>query len=127
HEFVEDAALRGIAEVGREWATTDLPQRLARYHRDAEWVFRSWHDTWLSPWFRDWTIEDCLPGIRCPILAMQGEDDQYATMAQLDTISARATRSPRVEQLRIPGCGHQPHRDAPQVVLDAIERFVATL
>ncbi|HLZ38274.1 MAG TPA: alpha/beta hydrolase, partial [Mycobacteriales bacterium] len=92
HEFVEDAALRGIAEVGREWATTDLPQRLARYHRDAEWVFRSWHDTWLSPWFRDWTIEDCLPGIRCPILAMQGEDDEYATMAQLDTISARATR-----------------------------------
>lgn len=87
----------------------------------------SWHDTWLSSAFRDWNIESCLAGIGCPILAIQGEDDTYATMAQIDAIAARATASPRVEQLRLPRCGHSPHRDEPRAVLGAIGRFVSSL
>jgi pimeloyl-ACP methyl ester carboxylesterase len=72
-------------------------------------------------------IEACLSGIRCPILAIQAEDDEYATMAQLDAIAARATASPRVEELRLPECAHSPHRDQPAAVQRAIERFVSTL
>jgi pimeloyl-ACP methyl ester carboxylesterase len=127
HEFVEQAALRGIAAAGHAWRTTDLPGRLGRYHRDPERVFRAWHDTWLDPAFRGWTIEDYLPGIRCPIVAVQGEDDEYATMAQLDVIAARATGSPRVDKLRLANCGHLPHRDAPAAVVDAIATFVRPL
>jgi pimeloyl-ACP methyl ester carboxylesterase len=127
HEFVEEVTLDGIRAAGDAWRTTDLRQRLARYHRDAERVFLDWHDTWLSPEFRDWNIEACLGGIRCPILAIQGEDDEYATMAQIDAIAAQARASPRVEQLRLPACGHSPHRDHPAAVQTAVERFVSTV
>jgi pimeloyl-ACP methyl ester carboxylesterase len=127
HEFVEDVTLEGIRAAGTAWRTTDLPERLGRYHTDPERVFRAWHDTWLSPAFRDWNIEPCLAGIGCPILAIQGEDDEYATMAQIDAIAAEATASPRVEQLRLPHCGHSPYRDQPRAVLDAIGRLVSAL
>ena len=127
HEFVEEITLEGIRGAGAAWRTTDLPRRLGRYHRDPERVFLAWHDTWLSSAFRDWNIESCLAGIGCPILAIQGEDDTYATMAQIDAIAARATASPRVEQLRLPRCGHSPHRDEPRAVLGAIGRFVSSL
>jgi pimeloyl-ACP methyl ester carboxylesterase len=127
HEFVESVTLEGIRAAGKAWERTDLPRRLGRYHRDPEGVFRAWHDTWLSPAFRDWSIEAYLAGIRCPILAIQGEDDEYATMAQLDAITAQAIASPHVEQLRLPRCGHSPHRDQPEAVLHAIGRFVRAL
>lgn len=127
HEFVEEVTLEAILATGVSWRTTDLRRRLGRYHRDPEWVFRSWHDTWLDPGFRDWTIEEYLGGITCPILAVQGEADEYATMAQLDVIAAGAARSPRVDQLRLAGVGHAAHRDAPSAVLDAIASFVRGL
>jgi pimeloyl-ACP methyl ester carboxylesterase len=127
HEFVEEVTLEGTRAAGDAWRTTDLPRRLGRYHADPERVFRAWHDTWLSPAFRDWNIESCLAGIGCPVLAIQGEDDEYATMAQIEAIAAQATASPRVEQLRLPRCGHSPHRDEPRAVLDAIGRLVSAL
>src|ERR1022692_67949 len=87
HEFVEDVTLAGIRAARIAWQTTDLPQKFARYHGDwASRVFGDWNDTWLSPAFRDWNIEDCLPKIRCPVLAMQGEEDEYSTMRQIDVI-----------------------------------------
>jgi pimeloyl-ACP methyl ester carboxylesterase len=127
HEFVDAVTLKGIRAAGTAWERTDLPQRLRRYHRDPEGVFLAWHDTWLSPAFRDWNIEEYLAGIRCPILAIQGDDDEYATMAQLEAIAAQATAAARVEQLRLARCGHSPHRDQRQAVLNAIRRFVSTL
>lgn len=126
HEFVEEVTLDGIRAAVEAWRTTDLRRRLARHHRDPAGVFAAWHETWLDPAFRGWSIEDYLPGIGCPILAIQGYDDQYATMAQLDAIAAGATASPRVEQVRL-HCGHSPHREAPRAVLEAIARFVAAL
>lgn len=121
HEFVEPETLAGIAAARKAWSATDWPQRLARHHADAERVFLDWSDTWLSPAFREWNIEEYLPAIRCPVLAIQGEDDEYATMRQIDVI---AERVPRCELLKLPGCGHSPHRDQPAAVLGAVDRFV---
>lgn len=124
HEFVEDKALDGIRRAGELFASSDWPHRLARHHRDAESVFRAWHDTWLSPEFRDWSITDCLPAIDCPVLAIQGEDDEYATMRQIECIGEAAGN---VELLRLAECGHSPQRDQPQAVVEAIVCFVDRL
>jgi pimeloyl-ACP methyl ester carboxylesterase len=127
HEFVEEITLEGIRAAVEGWEASGLRQRLERLHRDPAGVFRAWHETWLDPAFRGWNIELYLPGIRCPILAIQGYDDEYATMAQLDAIAAGAAAPPRVEQLRLADCGHAPHRDAPEEVLSAIASFVDSL
>jgi pimeloyl-ACP methyl ester carboxylesterase len=79
HVFVEAETLAGIRAAGAAWAATDLPQRLARHHRDAARVFHDWHDVWLTAEFRDWNIEDLLPRIAAPTLVIQGADDEYGT------------------------------------------------
>ena len=124
HVKVEDISVQSIAEARQSWETTDLPQKLARYHDDPEGAFRGWSDAWLDPAFRDWNIEAELPLIKAPILAIQGEDDQYGTLYQIEEI---ARRNPRTRLFKIPGCGHSPHRDHPDVVLSAVQSFLATL
>ena len=124
HVFVEDFALQGIRRAVEAWNASDLRQRLGRYHRDGDATFRAWADIWLSGEFRLWNIEDYLPAIRCPVLAIQGEDDEYGTMAQLEAIARRARR---VELLELADCRHSPHRDQPQATFDAIVRFVAAI
>jgi pimeloyl-ACP methyl ester carboxylesterase len=124
HEFVEEETLAGIRLAREAWATTDLPAKLGRYHPDAQRVFFDWNDTWLSPAFRDWNIEAYLPRIRCPVLAMQGEDDEYATMRQIDVI---AERVPGTRLHKLTDCGHSPHRDQEAAVLAALAGFVAAL
>lgn len=124
HEFVEEAALAGIRAAGKAYANSDWPQRLGRYHRDPTAVFRAWHDTWLAPEFRSWDISACLPAIRCPVLAIQGEDDEYATMRQIECI-AEATAG--VDLLRLANCRHSPQRDQPQAVIAAIVAFIDRL
>jgi pimeloyl-ACP methyl ester carboxylesterase len=121
HEFVEPETLAGIMAAGKAWTATDWPHKLARHHADAGRVFREWNDAWLHPGFRDWNIEEYLPAIRCPILAIQGEDDEYATMRQIEVI---AERVPGTELLKLPKCGHSPHRDQPAAVLGALDGFV---
>jgi pimeloyl-ACP methyl ester carboxylesterase len=124
HEFVEDVTLAGIREARVAWQTTGLPQKLARYHHaQTGRVFSDWNDTWLSPDFRDWNIEAYLPNIRCPVLAIQGEDDEYATMRQIDAI---AEQVPGAQLLKLPECGHSPHRDQEDAVLAALTAFVAS-
>jgi pimeloyl-ACP methyl ester carboxylesterase len=125
HVFVEDLSVRSIAEARTAFETTDLAQKLGRYHSDAAKTFRGWNDIWLHPEFRAWNIEECLPRIRCPVLAIQGFDDEYGTMAQIDAI-AKQTGGP-VELLRLADCRHSPHRDQPAVVIEAISRFVDRL
>ena len=124
HEFVEAKTLAGILAAKTAWTASDWPQRLARYHADAQRVFSDWNDTWLSPAFHDWNIEDYLPAIRCPLLAMQGEDDEYATMRQIDVI---AERVPGARLLKLPNCGHSPQRDQEAAVLAALAGFVGGL
>jgi pimeloyl-ACP methyl ester carboxylesterase len=125
HVFVEDISVQGIAEAKTAFETTDLPQKLARHHADAAKTFWGWNNIWLHPDFREWNIEQYLPRVRCPVLAIQGFDDEYGTMAQLDAI-ARQVSGP-VELLRLSDCRHSPHRDQPGVVLEAMARFVEWL
>ena len=122
HEFVEEETLAGILAAKTTWTATDWPKKLARYHDDAPRVFSDWNDTWLSAAFRDWNIEEYLPQIRCPVLALQGEDDEYATMRQIDVI---AEKVPGTELLKLPKCGHSPQRDQEAAVLAAISAFLS--
>ena len=122
HVFIEDVCVNSIAAANRTFETGDLPLRLGKYHRDARKTFHLWADAWLDPAFRQWNIEACLPRIRCPLLAIQGEDDAYGTMAQLDAIARQAGGS--CELLKLSNCGHSPHKDQPERVLDAVAGFV---
>jgi pimeloyl-ACP methyl ester carboxylesterase len=122
HVFVEDVSIAGIAEARRVFEATDLPARMARHHRDPHATFRGWNDIWLAPEFRDWNIEEALPGIGCPVLVVQGEHDQYGSLAQLDAIE-RGVRGP-VQRVVLPS-GHSPHLELPDETLAAARDFLA--
>jgi pimeloyl-ACP methyl ester carboxylesterase len=123
HVLVEDISIRSIEAAKVTFETTDLRERLRRYHADPDSAFRGWNDVWLHPEFRDWNIEDCLPGIRAPILAIQGRNDEYGTMEQIERIARGAVHA-RVEMLKLDDCGHAPHRDQPEQVIAAVREFV---
>jgi pimeloyl-ACP methyl ester carboxylesterase len=124
--FVEEATLEGVREGVRAYETTNVREKLARYHGDkVEALHRAWSETWLSPGFRDWNIEDRLPSIRCPVLAIQGAEDQYGTAAQVHAIVRQVSGPSRASI--IPGCGHTPHRQATQRVEDEMAAFVQPL
>jgi len=122
HVFVEDRSVASIAEAKTSFETTNLPEKLARHHRDAASTFWGWNNIWLRPDFRAWNIEEYLPRITCPILAIQGLDDQYGTIAQVQAI-AQQSGGP-VEILPLAECRHSPQRDQPEAVLAAIAGFV---
>lgn len=123
HVFVEDVTIEGIKRTGELYRTTDLGERLARYHGDqTNAVFWGWHDTWLEPGFRDWNIEEYLARIRCPVLVIQGEDDEYGTKRQVDAIASQASEP--VAALMLAAYGHTPHRDQSEAVFQAIDRFM---
>lgn len=122
HVFIEEICVTSVAQARQQFETTDLPQRLGKYHRDSRKTFYLWADAWLDPAFLDWKIEEYLPGIRCPVLAIQGEADEYGTMAQLDAIQRRVGGP--CELLKLPQCGHSPHQDQPEKVLQAVAGFV---
>lgn len=124
HVFVEDLGIRSIAAIRKLYESSDLPRKLARYHDHVDETFRGWNDVWLDPQFRDWNIEEYLGPISCPTLVIQGETDEYGTLAQVEAIQRRV---PATQSLILPRCGHSPHRDQPSLTLDAISRFVATL
>ena len=121
HVFVEDVSVASIEQARVAYAGTDLKHRLARYHDDPDSAFHGWNDVWLDPAFRSWNIESCLARIRCPVLAVQGEDDVYGTMAQVDEI---ARLVPQARLLKLPACGHSPHRDQPKALTDAVVAFL---
>jgi pimeloyl-ACP methyl ester carboxylesterase len=125
HVFVEDVTITSIEAARAAWRETDLRVRLQRYHGDVDGAFRGWNDAWLDPAFRAWNIESFLPTITCPVLAIQGRDDEYGTMAQLDAIE-RGVKGP-FRRLELDACRHSPHRDQPAATLAAIAAFVAGL
>jgi pimeloyl-ACP methyl ester carboxylesterase len=125
HVFVEDVTITSIEAARTAWRETDLRVRLQRYHDDVDGAFRGWNDAWLDPAFRAWNIERFLPAIACPVLAIQGRDDEYGTMAQLDAIERGVTGPFR--RLELDACRHSPHRDQPAATLAAIADFVAGL
>ena len=125
HLFVEDRTIASIAEAREALATTDLLLRLGRHHRDALRTFRGWNDVWLDPAFRAWDIREGISRIEVPVLAIQGEEDEYGTMAQVDELGRLLPVAPT--ELRLPGCGHSAHRDRPAEVTAAVAEFVDVL
>ena len=121
HLFVEDVSIASIARARDAYAAGDLRAGLARYHDDPDSAFRGWNDAWLSPAFRAWNIEAELDAIACPLLAVQGEDDEYGTLEQVRAI---ARRLPKTRLLVIPNCGHSPHRDQPALLATEAARFI---
>ena len=120
HVLVEDISVASIAAAKTAYETTDLRARLARYHADVDSAFWGWNRIWLAPEFRDWNIEEYLPPIECPVLAIQGIDDEYGTMEQMRRIGIGIHD---VELLSLEACRHSPHRDQPRAVLEAIVPF----
>ncbi len=125
HVVVEDVSIAGITEAREAWETTDLPERMARHHRDAAATFWGWNRIWLDPAFRNWDITDFLPGITCPVLAIQGHDDQYGTMRQLDLL-AEGVAGP-LTRVELDDCRHAPHLDRPDATTAAVVDFLAAL
>jgi pimeloyl-ACP methyl ester carboxylesterase len=121
HILVEDISVTSIAQAREAYLKTDLKQRLGRYHEDADSAFWGWNDAWLSPAFRHWNITTELATIRCPLLAIQGLDDEYGTLEQIRGI-ARAV--PGTQLLELPRCGHSPHKDQPEQVIAAVQSFL---
>ncbi|HZP94564.1 MAG TPA: alpha/beta hydrolase [Burkholderiales bacterium] len=125
HVFVEELTVNSIAQAKVAFETTDLAAKLARYHDDPASTFQGWNDIWLDPDFRRWNIEAYLAGVRARVLLIQGEDDQYGTVAQVRAIE-RQLRGP-VETLMLERCAHAPHLDRKQATLDALAGFVRRL
>lgn len=124
HVFVEDLSVASIAKAKDAFDTTDLRAKLARYHDHVDETFWGWNDIWLDPRFRSWNIESYLPAIRCPILCIQGEQDEYGTMAQVLAIQQRISGA---QILMLPDCKHSPHRDQPEATLSAMAEFVSEM
>jgi pimeloyl-ACP methyl ester carboxylesterase len=122
HVFVEAKAIESIQQARHNYLHTDLKQRLARYHDDADSAFWGWNDIWLHPPFASWRIDAKLGTITCPLLAVQGIDDEYGTLEQIHIIRHRL---PQTELLELAQCGHSPHRDQPERLTDAATRFIA--
>jgi pimeloyl-ACP methyl ester carboxylesterase len=125
HVFVEDFTVEEIRRTREAYESGGLRERMARHHDDPDAAFRGWCDVWLDPAFREWSIESDAQGVTAPVLLVQGEDDPYGTLAQIDRIQARV-RGP-VERLVVAGAGHSPHLDSPERVLAALTAFVARL
>jgi pimeloyl-ACP methyl ester carboxylesterase len=124
HVFVEDLSVASIRAAKVNFQTTDFHQKLAKYHAHVDETFWGWNDIWLDPAFRLWNIESYLKGICCPVLCIQGEQDEYGTLAQVEAI---ASRVPGTEIVMLADCKHSPHRDQREKALEAVQRFVQTL
>jgi pimeloyl-ACP methyl ester carboxylesterase len=124
HVTVEDISVQSIAAARHAYETTELRQRLTRYHDDVDSAFWQWNDAWLSPAFRDFDIRREIRAIQAPLLAIQGVDDEYGTMAQLDDIAAAV---PHAQLLKLSDCGHSPHKDQPERVNAAIAGLLGPL
>jgi pimeloyl-ACP methyl ester carboxylesterase len=126
HVYAEDVGIASIAQVNAEYGRTELREKLARHHgTNVDGAFHGWADAWLDPGFRAWNLEAFLPGITVPVLVIQGREDQYGTLAQVDAIE-RQVGGPH-ERLILSPCGHSPQRDRPEETAAAIVRFVRGL
>ena len=124
--FCEDLSVRSIAAAREAYREGNLRERLARYHADnVDCAFRGWNDAWLDPEFRHWNLEEYLPGVRVPALVLQGEDDAYGTLAQVEAIANQVGGGAEVVVLS--NCGHAPHRDQPGKTLAAMTCFIAAV
>ena len=126
HVFCEDVTIESIKIAKEAYLNGDLRQRLQKYHgNNIDCAFWGWNDTWLHPDFVHWNIEEYLPGINVPVLAIQGENDEYGTEAQVEAI--RRQTASETEVLMLPDCGHAPHLQQEPRTLEAMTQFVLKL
>jgi pimeloyl-ACP methyl ester carboxylesterase len=122
--FVEDRTLQGIGEAKRAFAQAELLDRLRKYHGDkADWVLAAWTETWLSEGFRTWNLDTHLPRVNCPVLALHGERDEYASNRHPERIVSLTAGNSELEIF--PDCGHVPHRERTALVLRAVVDFLS--
>lgn len=124
HVIVEDISVSAIAQAREAYLNGPLRQRLAPFHADVDCAFWQWNDAWLNPAFRSYDIRAEIASITTPLLAIQGEDDAYGTLAQIDEI---ALKVPQTRLVKLAACGHSPHRDQPEAVAQAIGQFIPNL
>ena len=125
HVFVESVTVTGIHKVDATYKKWEM-KGLSKYHGEkTEYIFRAWADTWLSDWFQFWNIEKLLPAIQCPLLVIQGREDQYGTKQQVEAIVSKS--SGRAESVLLDNCGHSPHQEAPEIVLDIMSEFIGQI
>jgi len=124
HVFCEPLSVQSIAAARDAYLQGDLRQKLARSHRDVDGAFWGWNRAWLDPDFLRWNLEAFLPNVTAPVLVVQGLDDVYGTLAQVDAIE-RGVKGP-FTRLLLPNCGHSPQRDRPAETTDAVVQFVTT-
>ncbi len=136
HVFVEDISIAAITAARNAFEAGDLRQRLAKFHAHVDCAFWQWNDIWLSPEFRNFNITAICKQIRCPLLAIQGHDDPYGTMAQIDALqgidahaSSHIGQSPAKNiqslLLKLEQCGHSPHKDQTQQILSSVRDWLA--
>jgi pimeloyl-ACP methyl ester carboxylesterase len=125
HFVVEDISVTSIAEIRRAYETTGLKEKLTRWHRDVDNAFYGWNGAWLDPKFRNWDISEYLAYIRVPVAILQGSEDEYGTIRQIEI--AREECYCPVDVTMIPGAGHSPHREAPEATLNAISEFAVRI
>lgn len=123
HVFVEDVSVASIAAAADAFSAGDLRGKLARHHADVSGAFWGWNRAWLDPDFRAWNLEELLPAISAPTMIVQGTEDEYGTIAQVEAIRAGITGPVTVEMIE--GAGHAPFRDAPDRVHVQIASFVS--
>lgn len=123
HILVEDISVASIEQARLAYLNTDLKQRLAKHHADPDSAFWGWNNVWLSAAFRSWNIASELATLTCPVLAIQGLDDEYGTLAQIRGIREV---TPQTQLLELPACGHSPHKDQPQAVVDEVVGWITT-
>lgn len=126
HVFTETVCLDSIAEAREAYAQPGSPLRegLARYHDNVDVAFYGWNDAWLDPGFQTWNLEGFVPGIRCPVLLLQGRQDQYGTSAQIKAIEQALPDTTRQQTVWLDKCRHSPHRDQPDKAVQAIQDFI---
>ncbi len=126
HVFVEAETINGIKEAVLAYNKTNLKEKLSKYHGDkTDGVFKMWTETWLSASFQTWNIEKHLPHIKCPSLIIQGEKDEYGSIAQVNAIVQNTSGNSR--SLIIPEIGHTPHKENPEIVLKETADFICNI
>jgi pimeloyl-ACP methyl ester carboxylesterase len=121
HIVVEEFGLASIRAARQAYLSTNLRDKLARYHDHVDSAFWGWNDIWLDPRFKAFDIRPLLLDIRCPVLAMQGLDDEYGTLEQIRGVACGA---PQTQLLEIASCRHSPHRDQPMCVIEQVSEFI---
>ncbi|MET3538677.1 alpha/beta fold hydrolase [Chryseobacterium limigenitum] len=123
HIFVEDITIKGVSDAFEVYKTTDLPERLAKYHGDkVPMMVKAWTEIWLSGRFKSWNIEYLLKNITSPLLFIQGETDEYGTLEQVEKTINQVSGSS--EKYIIPDVGHTPHKEVPKLVLNKSVEFI---